>query len=583
MRCGLTTLSIMLLSAAARAGLPTPTPTPVANGKIAFSSDRNGNQEIYVMDADGSIQTPLTNDPAFDYDPAWSPDGTKIAFSSNRDGNFEIYVMDANGSNQTRLTNNPANDLRATWSPDGAKIAFGSIRDGNFEIYLMNADGSNQINLTNYPGSDFHPAWSPDGAEILFNSERAGDASEEIYVMDANGSNPMRVTNNEFYDDYPAWSPDGAKIAFTSHRGGSEIYVMNADGSNQTPLTNNTAVDSFAAWSPDGAKIVFYSGRDIQGPPIATNYEIYIMEADGSNQTNLTNTPGEDSYPNWQGISAFATPTPTGTPGPTPTPSPAQTLNISTRMRVETGDSVMIGGFIITGNAPKKVALRGIGPSLNNVGLSDVLADPTLELRESGGALLMQNNNWQDDPAQAAELTALGLALQDPNESGIVSTLPPGSYTAILAGNNQTAGIGLVEIYDADSTVASQLANISTRGFVRTGDNVMIGGFILGQGDANVAVAVRGIGPSLSQSGLNNVLVDPTLDLRDSNGALLSTNDDWQDDAAAAAQLTAHGLAPQDPAESGIFAILPPGAFTAILAGEQGGIGLGLVEIYSDL
>ena len=284
-------------------------------------------------------------------------------------------------------------------------------------------------------------------------------------------------------------------------------------------------------------------------------------------------------------------PTPTATPPPTPTPppsatpsvAPAQALNISTRLRVETGDKVMIGGFIITGSAPKKVAMRGIGPSLGNSGLSDLLADPTLELRGSDGALLMQNDNWQDDPAQAAQLAALGLALQDPNESGIVATLQPGAYTAIMAGKNQTTGLGLMEIYDADAAAASQLANISTRGFVQSGNNVMIGGFILGQGDASTAVAVRGIGPSLGQFGLNNVLADPTLELHDGNGTLLIANDNWQDDPLAAAQLAAQGLAPQDPLESGIFATLPPGLFTAILAGKNGGVGLGLVEIYTGL
>jgi hypothetical protein len=273
------------------------------------------------------------------------------------------------------------------------------------------------------------------------------------------------------------------------------------------------------------------------------------------------------------------TPTPTPSPSPTATPSPAQALNISTRLRVETGDRVMIGGFIITGNASKKVALRGIGPSLSFVVL-DSLADPTLELRGSDGALLTQNDNWQDDSAQAEQLIALGLALQDPNESGIVATLQPGAYTAIMAGKNQTSGIGLVEIYDADPSAASQLANISTRGFVQTGDNVMIGGFILGNGSAGADVVVRGIGPSLSQFGLSNVLADPTLELRDSNGTLVIANDNWQDDPVSAAQLTAHGLAPQDPLESGIFATLPPGAFTAILAGKNAGAGLGLVEVY---
>ncbi len=282
-------------------------------------------------------------------------------------------------------------------------------------------------------------------------------------------------------------------------------------------------------------------------------------------------------------VTPSATPTPTATIFPTPTATPAQVLNISTRLRVETGDNVMIGGFIITGNVPKSVAIRGLGPSLTALGISDALPDPMLELRSSAGVLLMQNNDWQDDPAQAAQLTALGLALEDPSESGLVTTLPPGAYTAILAGNNQTTGIGLVEIYDADPPASSRLANISTRGFVRTGDNVMIGGFILGQGDADAAVVVRGIGPSLTQSGLSNVLADPTLELRDSNGALLVANDDWQDDPVSAAQLTASGLAPQDPLESGIFAALPPGAFTAILAGKEGGVGLGLVEIYSDV
>jgi hypothetical protein len=283
---------------------------------------------------------------------------------------------------------------------------------------------------------------------------------------------------------------------------------------------------------------------------------------------------------------AQGTSTPTATATVTPSPSPAQALNVSTRLQVETGDRVMIGGFIVTsgpGGALKKVAIRGIGPSLGSFGLSDLLADPTLQLRGSDGALLMQNDNWQDNLAQAAELISLGLALQDPRESGIVATLQPGSYTALMAGKNLTSGIGLVEIYDADTAAPARLANTSTRGFVRTGDNVMIGGFILGHGSASSAVAVRGIGPSLSQFGLSNVLADPTLELRDSNGTLLIANDNWQDHPTQAAQLTAHGLAPQNALESGIFIILPPGAFTAILTGKDGSVGLGLVEVYSGL
>jgi hypothetical protein len=239
----------------------------------------------------------------------------------------------------------------------------------------------------------------------------------------------------------------------------------------------------------------------------------------------------------------------------------------------------MIGGFIITGNEPKKVAMRGIGPSFGAE--IDYLMDPTLELRAANGSLLSQNDKWQDDPAQAAELTALGLALSDTHESGLVTTLTPNaSYTAILAGKNGGIGVGLVEIYDVNAAANSQLANISTRGFVLAGANVMIGGFILA-GPSNTGIVVRGIGPSLAQFGLNPVLADPTLELRDGNGALLISNDDWQDDPAQAAQLSARGLAPRNPKESGIFASLPPGAFTAILAGKNGGTGIGLVEIYN--
>lgn len=250
-------------------------------------------------------------------------------------------------------------------------------------------------------------------------------------------------------------------------------------------------------------------------------------------------------------------------------------------MRVETGNNVLIGGFIVAGTAPKNVAVRGVGPSLAQFGIPDVLADPTLELHDGSGALIRQNDNWQDDPSQASQLTALGLALQHPNESGIVLSLSPSSaYTAILAGKNAGTGVGLVEIYDANPAANSQLANISTRGFVLTGSNVMIGGFILG-GSSSAQVAIRGIGPSLSQLSLSPVLSDPTLELHDSNGALLVSNDNWQDDPISAFQLFSRGLALQNPNEAGIYASLPPGAFTAILAGKNGGTGIGLVEIYN--
>ena len=216
----------------------------------------------------------------------------------------------------------------------------------------------------------------------------------------------------------------------------------------------------------------------------------------------------------------------------------------------------MIAGFIVTRNVSTDIIIRGIGPSLAGAGANGTLADPTLELHDSSGALITTNDDWQDDPAQAALLTAAGLALPDPKESGIAITLQPSplsNYTAILAGKNQTTGLGLVEVYDTTQGAISELDNISTRGFVMTGNDVMIGGFILGEG-SNTHVAVRGLGPSLIHSGFSDVLADPTLDLRDSNGALLISNDDWQDDPIAASNLSFLGLAPSDPKEAALYA-----------------------------
>lgn len=239
----------------------------------------------------------------------------------------------------------------------------------------------------------------------------------------------------------------------------------------------------------------------------------------------------------------------------------------------------MIGGFIITGTASKPMVLRGMGPSLLGLGLSDVLIDPMLELRGPNGKLIRRNDNWKDDQRSLIEGTPFQPS--DDRESVIVETLAPDAYTAILTGMNETTGVGLVEVYDNDQAADAQLANISTRGFVQAGNNVMVGGFILGGHSASSRIALRGIGPSLSQSGLSNLLADPIVELHDGNGALLIANDNWQDDPVSAAQLTANGLAPTDPNESGIFTTLPPGAYTAILAGTNGGIGLGLVEVYN--
>jgi Tol biopolymer transport system component len=265
--------------------------------RIAFVSYRNGNSEIYVMNADGSGQTDLTNNTATDGWPAWSPDGSKIAFVSDWDGNWEIYVMNADGTAQTNLTRNSAGEGGSAWSPDGSKIAFVSDRDGDHEIYVMNADGTGQANLTRSPALDSSPAWSPDGSKIVFVSDR--DGNDDIYVMKADGSAQANLTNNPSADQVPTWSPDGSRIAFVSDRdSNAEVYVMNADGTSQTNLTNNpdrgqgTGWDGDPAWSPDGSRMAFVSGRD-------GHLQVYVMNADGTGQANLSKSLANDTSPVW--------------------------------------------------------------------------------------------------------------------------------------------------------------------------------------------------------------------------------------------------------------------------------------------
>jgi plastocyanin len=279
-------------------------------------------------------------------------------------------------------------------------------------------------------------------------------------------------------------------------------------------------------------------------------------------------------------IVAEATPTPTPTPTPSPTPTPpssqAQLLNISTRLGVQTGDNVLIGGFIVSGNDPKKVILRAIGPSLTPFGVMGALADPVLELHGPDGSVITTNDNWKD--TQQSEIEAAGFAPQDDLESAIIATVAPGAYTAVVSGKSGTSGVGLVEGYDLDETADSQLGNISTRGLVESGENVMIGGFILGNGTGTTNVLLRAIGPSLTQFGVVGAMADPTLELHDSNGTLVMSNDNWKETLEA--EIEASGLQPKNDLESAIFITLPTAAYTAIVAGKDDTTGVALVEAY---
>jgi len=280
------------------------------NGKIAFDEvTPPGDSQIYLANADGSGLTQLASNCFRNEKPRWSPDGTKLAFMSNCDGNgTQIYSANADGSNRVRLTNNPPfNDDSPAWSPDGRTIAFVSTRDsGQFHIYLMNADGTNQRRLTNSSGvGETDPDWSPDGLKIIYSRRsNGGPADVDIFMVNPDGTNPVNLTNNPFSDGQAKWAPDGTKIVFTSLRNNAQnIYVMNADGSNQAKL-DSLPGDSSPSWAPDGTKIIFSSLVN------GNNDDVYIMNPDGSSLTKLIATSLHDSFSSWQPILAPAfTPT----------------------------------------------------------------------------------------------------------------------------------------------------------------------------------------------------------------------------------------------------------------------------------
>jgi uncharacterized delta-60 repeat protein len=383
---------------------------------------------------------------------------------------------------------------------------------------------------------------------------------------------------------------------------GSNYLSLNTGGRYNPTANSWTATNTInapthranhtALWT--GSEMIVWGGASSVSDPnsgldTGGRYCIKPPPTPTATPTPATPTPSPSSTP---AVTATATATPTATasatapvaatptppPTPTATPSPSQALNLSTRMRVQTGDNVGIGGFIITGAASKHVVLRAIGPSLAQAGVADALADPVLELHGPSGFVTITNDNWRDD--QANTIAATGLAPTNDLEAAIDANLAPGAYTAIVRGKDNSSGVALVEVYDTSQSVFAKLANMSTRAMVGTGDEIVIAGFILGAGNGDDRIVVRGIGPSLAALGVANTLADPKLELRDSDGALLASNNDWQDVSAQASELTAAGLAPANNLESGLAVTLPPGLYTALLSGANNSTGIGLVEVY---
>jgi len=280
--------------------IPSATPTPIPDfgtGNIAFTSNRDGNAELYSMNTQSFAVMRLTVSPGAEMYPAWSPDYSKLAYTSNIDGNFDIYIMNADGTNIVKLTTSPATDQFPTWSPDGQWIAFSTDRDGNLEIYKIRVDGSELVNLTNNPADDTEPNWFTTGGvlfgeeRILFTSNR--DGNQEIYMMKSDGSDQVNITNSPSNEILANGSPDGNQVLFVSDRDGNlDVYRMLVDGTQQVNLTNNPAKDTYPSWSPDQRWVAFSTSRDGKS-------EIYAMKPDGSELFNMTKNPADDVFPAW--------------------------------------------------------------------------------------------------------------------------------------------------------------------------------------------------------------------------------------------------------------------------------------------
>jgi sugar lactone lactonase YvrE len=457
---------------------------------------------------------------------------------------------------------NPANSTISKIPPNGSTIT--DFATGINPSDLAFDAAGNLFAIDMATGSIFK--YTPSGARTTFKGPGLTDLVALAFARDGNLFVTRRGNGQLGSGSIVKFTPTGAMSTFfPAQPGGLFLPKDLAFDSFGNLYEADSGSGSIFKFAPNGTKTTFKTGLNApRSLAFDRNGILFVGEFGASDIVKIT--PAGT-------LSPFASATAVG--GLAFEPPTAQLTNISTRALVQTGQGVTIAGFILTGTDLKQIVVRGLGPTLTQFGVSGALADPTLSLHDSTHSIF-SNDNWKE--TQQAGIQATGLAPPNDLESAIRIAVQPGNYTAILAGKNGTTGIGLVEVYDITTSAFAELTNVSTRGFVGTGDNVMIGGFITAGGNGSTQVVVRGLGPTLTQFGVPGALADPALSLVDSNGNIVRGNNNWKDSQQVAIQAT--GLAPPNDLEAAILATVAAGRYTAILSGNGGGTGIGLVEVY---
>lgn len=493
-----------------------------------------GTNTITSFDEQGT-GSPFTNLPVI------GPNGLAFDTSGN------LYVSVSN--NTIEKFGADGSDL-GVFASTGINLALGLAFDSSGNLYAANF-GGNTIRKFNPNGIDLGVF-----ANVIRPTGIAFDAAGNLYVAN-------------FSNNVVRFAPDGTPLGFFAITGLNNPQGIDFDSVGNLYVAN-TAANTIRVFAPDGTDMGPLPTTKLSGP-----IGLAIDRFDNIFVVNSLNTTVEQITPDGT-ESVFAL---TGFSPTYVAVQAAPTLaNISTRADVLTGDSILDGGFTISGLGTKSVLIKGLGPSLSSFGIMDVLANPMIELHNSTGAIIASNDNWKS--TQQSQIEATGLAPTNDAEAALIANLTAGAYTVIESGVNGGTGVGLVEVYDLNATHGPELANISTRGFVGVGNDVMIAGFIdVSSTGTSGQMLLRGLGPSLGSFGVDNPLANPVLDLFNSNGTLIASNDDWQ--STQKDQIIATGLAPTNPLEAAILITLAPGAYTAIESGNSGGTGVGLVEVYN--